>query len=69
VQNDTIALAMQGYFVSFAITGQPNLQAMVDMPTYGSEGTILDFNVTGITPLKDPNANVRCDWWQKALYY
>ena len=67
--NDTIALAMQKYLMSFALTGDPNAQAIVKMPIYGQQDLILDLNVTGIVPIKDPNANSRCDWWQKALYY
>jgi carboxylesterase type B len=69
VVNDTIALAMQKYLMSFVLTGDPNTQATVKMPVYGQQNLILDLNVTGITTIEDPNANPRCDWWQKALYY
>lgn len=69
VVNDTIALVMQKYLMSFALTGDPNAQAIVKMPIYGLQDLILDLNVTGIVPIEDPNANSRCDWWQKALYY
>lgn len=69
VVNDTIALAMQKYLMSFVLTRDPNTQATVKMPVYGQQNLILDLNVTGITTIKDPNANPRCDWWQKALYY
>ncbi|KAF4948038.1 hypothetical protein FGADI_9929 [Fusarium gaditjirri] len=64
-----IALALQSYLVSFAISGQPNLHSHIDIPVYGDKEKILDFNVTGIRTIKDPNTNERCDWWQKALYY
>ncbi|KAK5997078.1 Carboxylesterase patB [Cladobotryum mycophilum] len=69
VANETIALAIQNHILSFAISGQPNIGANVKMPVYGQGDLILDFNVTGITTIKDPNANERCAWWQKALYY
>jgi cholinesterase len=69
VVNDTIALAMQKYLMSFVLTGDPNVNATVEIPEYGEGSLVLDLNVTGIIPIKDPNANPRCDWWQKALYY
>lgn len=69
VSNGTIAEAMQSYILSFAITGDPNRNAVVKMPIYGKQNKILDFNVTGIQELADPNENNRCGWWQKALYY
>jgi len=55
--------------MSFVLTGDPNAQATVKMPIYGQQDLILDLNVTGIVPIEDTNANTRCDWWQKALYY
>lgn len=36
---------------------------------YGSNATVQNLNITGITEQMDPTANYRCDWWQKALYY
>lgn len=69
VVNDTIALAMQKYLMSFVLTGDPNAQATVKMPIYSQQNLILDLNLTGIVQIQDPNANFRCDWWQKALYY
>ncbi|POR37838.1 Carboxylic ester hydrolase [Tolypocladium paradoxum] len=69
VSNDTIALALQNYILSFAINGQPNNNASTRMPIYGEENFILDLNVTGISIIGDPNANDRCSWWQKSLYY
>lgn len=69
VANETIALAMQKYILSFVMTGEPNRDALVKMPIYGNGNIILDFNVTGISPIRDPNANLRCDWWQKGIYY
>jgi cholinesterase len=69
VVNTTIALAMQKYLMSFALNGQPNSQAEIPIPVYGEQNQILDLNIMGIKSIGDPNANVRCDWWQKALYY
>lgn len=69
VSNDTIATAMQGYFTSFALTGNPNRNGRVGIPEYRAGELILDLNVTGFTVVKDPNANERCVWWQKALYF
>jgi carboxylesterase type B len=67
--NGTIALAMQSYITTFAMTGQPNQPSLPQIPLYGSNNQILDFNVTGITTISDPEANERCEWWQKALYF
>ena len=69
VINDTIALSMQRYLTTFAITGQPNRQNLPQIPLYGSNNQILDLNVTGMVPISDPDANERCEWWQKALYF
>ncbi|EHK21879.1 uncharacterized protein TRIVIDRAFT_151632 [Trichoderma virens Gv29-8] len=69
VSNETIANAMQSYILSFAITGDPNRNALVKMPIYGERNQILDLNVTGIQQITDPNNNERCRWWQKALFY
>ncbi|KAI9763169.1 MAG: hypothetical protein M1840_000881 [Geoglossum simile] len=69
VMNDTIALTMQRYITTFAITGQPNRPSLPYIPLYGSDNQILDLNVTDIMPIPDPEANERCEWWQKALYF
>ena len=69
VINDTIALALQSYITTFAITGQPNRQYLPQITLYGNNNQILDLNITGITTISDPEANERCEWWQKALYF
>jgi carboxylesterase type B len=69
VINDTIAITMQKYIMSFVLTGDPNTNASIKLPVYGQQNQILDLNVTGITTITDPNANPRCNWWQKALYF
>jgi carboxylesterase type B len=69
VINDTIAVTLQKFLMSFALNGNPNTNATVLLPEYGDQGSILDLNVTGVVPIKDPNDNIRCDWWQKGLYY
>lgn len=64
-----VALMLQRYLVSFALTGNPNAQATLDMPVYG-KGLLLDFNATnGLDIIHDPSINERCEWWQKALYF
>ncbi|KAI9866603.1 MAG: hypothetical protein M1813_001155 [Trichoglossum hirsutum] len=69
VANDTIALAMQSYITTFAVSGQPNQEKFPAIPWYGNNNQILDLNVTGMTAISDPVANERCVWWQKALYF
>lgn len=69
VANATIAEAMQSYLTRFALSGNPNGAGAVAVPEYWPGAAILDLNVTGSTVIPDPNNNVRCRWWQEALYY
>jgi carboxylesterase type B len=69
VANATIAEAMQSYLTRFALSGNPNGAGAVALPEYWPGATILDLNVTGSSVMPDPNNNVRCRWWQEALYY
>ncbi|KAH7243046.1 Alpha/Beta hydrolase protein [Fusarium solani] len=64
-----LALMLQRYLVSFALTGKPNAQAELDMPVYGPKGQLLEFTESGLDIIPDPSNNDRCDWWQKALYF
>ncbi|KAH7137437.1 Alpha/Beta hydrolase protein [Dactylonectria estremocensis] len=65
-----IALMLQRYLVSFSLTGNPNIQAVLEMPVYGPQGLLLEFNATyGLDIIPDPSINRRCEWWQKAMYY
>jgi carboxylesterase type B len=65
-----IAGAMQAYITEFAISGNPNgRKGVPPFPLYGEGSEMLDLNVTGIKVMKDDTDNVRCDWWQKALYF
>lgn len=64
-----IAIAMQEYITRFAETGNPNEKGVPFFPMYGGNDTVQVLNVTGISQARDPVANARCDWWQKALYY
>ena len=64
-----IAIAMQEYITSFAMTGNPNEKGVPFFPIFGQNATIQVLSVTGIAAARDPTANYRCDWWQKGLYY
>jgi cholinesterase len=65
-----IALAMQAYITEFAVTGAPNgRKGFPEFPVYGEEANMLDFNITGIEVMHDDTDNMRCEWWQKALYF
>lgn len=69
VPNPAIALALQEYITNFAMRGDPNQkQGLPHFDLYGENATVQNLNVTGISQLRDPAANARCDWWQKALY-
>ena len=68
VVNDSVAIALQEYITSFAINGAPSGPSLPMFPTYTNATDIIDLNATSITTIRDPVANQRCDWWQKALY-
>lgn len=69
VLNATVAMDLQKYITSFAENGVPAESGIPSFPLYGSGSTILNLNATFIDTIMDPNANARCLWWQKALYY
>jgi carboxylesterase type B len=69
VVNDTIAIAIQEYLTSFTINGVPSGPGLPTFPIYGSGAELQNFNATSIFEMVDPNANARCLWWQKALYF
>jgi carboxylesterase type B len=68
VPNPAIAIALQEYITSFAQRGNPNTQGVPHFDLYGANATVQNLNVTGINQLRDPAANARCNWWQKALF-
>lgn len=68
VPNPAIALALQEYITNFAIRGTPNQQGVPHFDLYGANATVQNLNITGISQIRDPAANERCNWWQKALY-
>ena len=74
VVNDSVATEFQQFLTSFAETGDPNARPLAKgvplFPLYsGATTDIVDLEGTGIGIIKDPTANARCAWWQKALYY
>ena len=66
--NHTIAIALQKFITSFAKEGIPKAPGVPKFDMYGPDATVLRLNITGIDKIRDPNANIRCDWWQLALY-
>jgi carboxylesterase type B len=70
VKNVTVALALQDFITSFAIEGRPDAaeEGIKEFRMYGPDASVLKLNVSGIAEVRDSNANMRCDWWQKALY-
>lgn len=63
-----VAVALQEYITNFAMKGQPNGQGVPRFDMYGPNATVQNLNVTSIHEMRDPAANERCRWWQKALY-
>lgn len=67
--NVTVAEIMQSYFTSFAQTGDPNSGSGTSrFDPYDSEH-VLQLSNNGIGQIQDPNANKRCEFWQKAPYH
>lgn len=63
-----VALALQKYLTDFAETGSPNGEGVPYFPMYQMNATVQDLNITGISQMRDPAANARCDYWQRAPY-
>lgn len=62
-----IGEALQGYIVNFATTGNPNGPMLPFFPMHGRNASMNAINATYIRSQRDPTANPRCAWWQKAL--
>ncbi len=69
VLNNTLAYVLQDYITSFAMKGVPSAAGGPTFPLYGEAATLLNLNVSSITPEMDPASNDRCVWWQKGLIY
>ena len=71
VTSKEVAELLQDYIVSFAMTGKPSSHAAGDATfyPYRRNDDALILNVTGPSVIRDPTANARCAWWQKALYF
>ena len=69
LSNSTVAQSFDTYVARFASTGNPSPDGLPDFPPYGSQSTALNVGANGISTLKDPSANARCDWWAQGLEY
>ncbi|KAF2219183.1 carboxylesterase family protein-like protein [Elsinoe ampelina] len=63
-----VALALQEYITSFAQDGDPNEPGVPFFDLYGPDASVKVLNITGFSETRDPAANRRCNYWQKALY-
>ncbi|PNS17242.1 Secreted lipase [Sphaceloma murrayae] len=63
-----VALALQEYITSFAQDGNPNEPGVPFFNLYGDDAGVQVLNITKIGEARDPAANRRCNYWQKALY-
>ncbi|EME40268.1 hypothetical protein DOTSEDRAFT_74915 [Dothistroma septosporum NZE10] len=63
-----VALAMQRYVTRFAMYGDPNGEETPQFDVYGDEAMVQVLKTDGFGQTRDPAANERCEWWQKALY-
>ena len=67
--NSTLAEIFQHYVTSFVTTGNPNRPGLPHWSQYGADSSVQNISFQGISPATDTVANVRCTWWQQALYY
>lgn len=66
-----LAKAIQRYYTSFAMTGNPNSGAssvLPEWPVYGEEAVLITFGEDGIGTIIDDTKNPRCEYWQTAKY-
>ncbi|KAL6709594.1 hypothetical protein ACN47E_001529 [Coniothyrium glycines] len=68
VVNRTVAIALQEFITSFAAEGRPDADGIPQFNMYGEDAQVLKLNISGISEVRDSNANARCAFWQKALY-
>ncbi|CZS90086.1 related to triacylglycerol lipase I precursor [Rhynchosporium agropyri] len=75
VVNATVATTFQRYITSFAMTGSPTAEGVLDMIPYGDAYTISAISSKGLFQpalgmrLPDPGAVEACDFWEEAPYY
>lgn len=69
VENPQVAIAMQHYFTSFVETGAPIADGQPEFGTFGGEGNLMVFNITGVSVGTEGSLEwKRCAWWQEALW-
>jgi carboxylesterase type B len=71
IDSISAALTLQDWIVTFAATGvptAPDVPSTPSWPIYGPNAQRANIGATSITIQTDDAANLRCDWWQKALY-
>ncbi|MCJ1340142.1 hypothetical protein MMC09_005436 [Bachmanniomyces sp. S44760] len=65
--NTSIAIPMQKYLTSFAVTGKPAADGNAQFELYGAGGSVLNLGPPAIKMLNNPLNIERCVWWQKGL--
>ncbi|KAF4627564.1 hypothetical protein G7Y89_g10586 [Cudoniella acicularis] len=69
--NGTLAKMMQGYFTSFAATGNPNAaneKTGAALFEKYAGGNVMNLTNVGIEVIPDPTLNKRCAFWQTTPY-
>jgi len=69
VSMDT-AHTLQDWIVTFMMSGALStaVPGVPEFPFYGGDGQIMVLGANSTVVAKDPAANSRCDWWNKALH-
>lgn len=65
---ESVAEAMQRFFVDFAAYGTAGASTAAEIPMYGANATVLDISNSGFAIIADPAANSRCRFWIRGLY-
>lgn len=64
----SVAVPMPQYITQFAMYGNPNEKGVSRIEVYGKDANVQVLKSAGFGSMRDPAANRRCEWWQKALY-
>ncbi|KAF2155455.1 alpha/beta-hydrolase [Myriangium duriaei CBS 260.36] len=64
-----VALELQDYITSFAITGSPNKKGVPFFQMYGKDAQVQVLETNDTRVVMDPAANRRCNYWNSGLWY
>ncbi|ESZ98491.1 carboxylesterase [Sclerotinia borealis F-4128] len=63
----SLATLFQHFLIDFVISGNPSSDGTFER--YSKNQTVTDIDITGLTLVKDPASDSRCDYWLRFPYY